>query len=824
MRKILLLFCFLLVAGSALSQPSGTYILKGIVVDSLSSIPESYATVRLFAANNKERPAVIGLTDSIGAFRLTVRNSGSYQLQVSSIGRKPLMQSVVIGSSSTIDLGTLRMGTDANMLEAATVKAQRPLVEAEIDKLTYSMADDPEAQSNSLLEMLRKVPMVTVDGEDNIKVNGNSGFKVYVNGKPNQMMSANPSQILKNYPASAVRKIEVITNPGAKYDAEGTSGVLNIITNMDTNMNGFTLTPSLKAENTSVMGSLFGMAQVGKFTVSGHYGIGYYHQPTGSGHMEREIYADRLNHLLTDNNSSKNTGTFQFGSIDASYEFSPKDLLSLSGGIHAWSPRIKTDHEQTMLNIDGGKEYSYLMHNRQHENHPSINASADYQHTFAQDRTLTFSYRLDASPERAKNSNTYSDIDATSLLLNDIRYNKKNRSYEHTGQLDFTTPLGKDHKLSAGLKYIYRLNRSVNKEYSRPSATTQDYLIDDAASLNYRHRGDISAAYLEYNYKHKRMAVMAGTRYEYYHISVAYPDGKRNPFKADIGDMVPSASIAYNLSATQMLRLGYNLRIMRPDINALSPYVTHVSPEAVSYGNPNLKSVRANNIEMGYSTFSTGFNLNTTLTYSFTGNGLTSYSFIDDDGIQNTTYNNFLHQKSLNLGVFLNWAITGSTSLNLNGQGGYEDLRVNETNDHNHGFSAGCFAGISQKLPAKLKADLWLGGNTREVQLQGRGSSFFMYRLGLSRTFMAEDRLQLTVGVANFIDPHRTFRKETFTQTFRSASSMRINFFRFGLGVSYRLGSLKANVKKAARTIENNDVETQQTRSGQQQSGMNMQQ
>jgi outer membrane receptor protein involved in Fe transport len=823
MKKILLLFCILLTAVPAQSQQTKTYTLKGTVVDSLSSLPESYATVCLMRENGGQRPASMGLTDSTGVFRLTVHGSGRYQLTVSSIGRKPLLRSVTIGPATTQDLGTLRMGTDANMLGTATVKAQRPIVKAEIDKLSYAVADDPDAQTNSLLEMLRKVPMVTVDGDDNIKVNGNASFKVYVNGKPNQMMSSNPSQILKNYPASAVKKIEVITNPGAKYDAEGVSGVLNIVTNVNTSMNGYTLTPSLKMENTSVIGSVFGMVQLGKLTVSGHYGLGHYRQPTSNGSMEREIFADATNHLLTDDNRSKNKGTFQFGSLDASYEFSKKDLLSVSAGLHAWSPRGDTYHDQTMHDMGGNKVYSYLMHSHEHGSHPGINASADYQHTFTEGRTLTLSYRLDASPEHEKNFNTYSDITATSLTLNDIRYDKKNRSYEHTGQLDFTTPLGKDHKLSTGLKYIYRLNRSDNKEFSRPSATEDEYAIDDAASLRYRHRGDISAAYVEYNYHHKALSAMAGARYEYYHINVTYPDGRRDPFKADIGDLVPSASIACNLSETKMLRLGYNMRIARPDINALSPYVTQISPEAVSYGNPNLKSARAHNIELGFSTFSAKFNLNTTLTYNFSNNGLTSYSFVDG-GIVHTTYDNFLHEKNLNLGMFLNWTVFSGTSLNVNAQGGYNDLRVSETGDHNYGFSAGCFAGISQKLPARLKADLWMGGGTRDVQLQGRGTSFYMYRLGLSRSFLAEDRLQLSIGASNFFNPHRTFKRSTSTDAFRSSSTARINFFRLGVGITYRLGSLKASVKKAARTIENTDVETQQNGTGGQSSEMGGQQ
>lgn len=124
-------------------------------------------------------------------------------------------------------------------LKNVEVVAQKRIVKVESDKITYSVKDDSDAKTNNVLDMLRKVPMVTVDGQDNIKVNGSSSFKVYVNGKPNAMISSNPSTILKAMPASVVKNIEVVTNPGAKYDAEGTGGILNITMLTDSSMEGY---------------------------------------------------------------------------------------------------------------------------------------------------------------------------------------------------------------------------------------------------------------------------------------------------------------------------------------------------------------------------------------------------------------------------------------------------------------------------------------------------------------------------------------------------------------------------------------------------------
>ena len=170
-------------------------------------------------------------------------------------------------------LGDVCTAEDATALKNVEVVAQRPIVKMEPDKMTYNVQEDGDSKSMTLLDMLRKVPMVTVDGQDNISVNGSASFKVYVDGKPNPMFQANASQIFKSLPASMVKNIEVITNPGAKYDAEGTGGVLNIVINHaggqgTESLNGYNGNVSLAAGNRGYSGSAFVSGQQGKFSYS----------------------------------------------------------------------------------------------------------------------------------------------------------------------------------------------------------------------------------------------------------------------------------------------------------------------------------------------------------------------------------------------------------------------------------------------------------------------------------------------------------------------------------------------------------------------------
>ena len=851
MRHFLISLVLLLSAFSGVSaQKTAAYQVRGQVVDSLSGTAESYATVRLFPAGGK-MPVATGLTEVDGKFSIATPKPGAYRLTINSIGKRPIERQVTLSDTrKSVGLGKLLVSSQDATLGVVTVKAQKPLVKAEVDKIAYSVADDPDAQTNTAIEMLRKVPMVTVDGEDNIQVNGNSSFKVYVNGKPNQMMSNNPSEILKNFPASAIKKIEVITNPGARYDAEGVAGVLNIVTVADTRTTGYSLTPNLRFDNHGLGFGFFGMTQIGKLTLSVDYGTGcHLWESDTKSSSEREVFAEETNHLFTSQGRQYDRrNQFHHGEIEGSYEFDEHNLLSVSGGLWGHSGRSKGETFYNMYNMAGERQYGYDLYSRSRNSRFSVDGSVDYQHTFgrkddkkadaakastlqgpqgghrggpgggprgggdeagdgsdAEQPTLTLSYRFSMDPSRNKQTSTYDNLYNLPYSLTDQYADPDNKSYEHTAQLDFSTPLGTHHTISTGLKYIYRLNKSNNIEMTRTSGTTDAFQIDEERSLNYRHRGYISAAYGEYAYKLSNFKLVAGARYEYYHVKADYPNGKREAFTSNIGDLVPSLSMGYNLSETQMLRLGYNMRIDRPGIDMLSPYVTHKVYESQSYGNAHLKSEKAHNFELGYSNYGPSLSLNTTLTYSLSNDGLTDYTFLDSNGVLNTTYDNFLHSKVLSLNQFVMWNITTTTRFNLNGGASYSDYKVARTGDHNYGFQAYAFGGIQQTLPWRVKINLHGGGATGRYSLQGKSANFYFYRLSINKSFFKQDRMTVNVFAGNFLHRYHHFTNATTTDTYRNISRTRVDFLRFGVGVRYRLGSLNTKVKRTSRTIGDDD-------------------
>ena len=688
------------------------------------------------------------------------------------------------------------------------------------------MESDSDSKTNTVIEMLRKVPMVTVDGEDNIKVNGSSSFKVYVNGRPNNMMSNNPSEVLKSMPANTIKKIEVITNPGPKYDAEGVGGILNIVT-VGSGFEGYTATVSANGSNTGVGGGLFGTVKVGKLTVSARYNYNHNSQPrsySGSTLTVTDENPSSASANIESEGSSKSRSNFQSGSLEASYEIDTLNLVTASFGL--WGNNYSSRGTSSTVGtspLDGGGLYRYSMPSHSRNSWFSIEGSVDYQRLFkVKDRMLTFSYRISTDPETSDSYTDYDDMDAVAdwqdylQRLENQHNDGSQRTTEHTFQLDYTTPIGKLHTLEAGAKYILRNNSSENDRYTMAATATGGYEFDEDHSSHYRHNNDIIAAYLGYGLKWKKLSGRLGLRYEHTVQDVKYLLGRGDDFRKDFDDLVPSASIGYRLTDTQNLRLGYNMRIYRPGIWYLNPYLDDSNPTSISQGNPNLVSEKSHSFSLGYNSFTTKLSINLSLRYSFTNNSIESVSSLVSDndiaGLQNptgkgvlyTTYRNIGKTRSANLSAYVNYSPFTTTRIYANLYGGWTYL--SDGGDlSNHGWNMYAYGGAQQTLPKDWRISLSIWSQTPWISLQGKGSGFFGYGLNVTKQFLKQ-RLTLSAFANNFFKKYNVYNNDMSSTGFTQHSWSKYNQQRFGISVSFRIGELKASVKKAERTISNDDV------------------
>ena len=803
-----------------------SYTITGVVADSVTHEGEPYATLTIARADSAAKPVKQALTDIKGRFSISSNGTGSYLLMVRSMGRKPMQRAYTVDATTrTIDLGTLLLQDGGNQLETVEVVAYKPLVKADVDKIAYSVEDDPEANTNTVIEMLKKVPMVTVDGQDNIRVNGNSSFKIYVNGKPNNMMTKNPKEVLKSMPASSIKKIEVITNPGPKYDAEGVGGILNIVTE-GKGPEGYNATFSGRANNSSYGGGLYTTVKQGKLTMSVNYNASSNHSPKGYTYSDRsQIGTDgTVTSSTVADGYTKGHSLWQGGDVEASYEIDTLRLITGSFSLSKFSS--KRDALNTAFSTvpaTGQRLYGYRSPSYSKENWDDYSASLDYQRSFSvKDRLLTLSYRLESSPSTSDSRYLYTDREAADDWqtfidrMRDQRMDGDENTMEHTFQIDYTTPFAKHHTWEAGVKYILRRNKSDNDRYNLGTGD-KDETYDSDNSSHYRHHNDILAAYTGYGLTLDKWSARLGLRYEHTLQKVEYLLGSGTNFHKNFDDLVPSARLGYKFSDATNLSLGYKMRINRPGIWYLNPYLDDRIPDAISQGNPNLDTEKSHAVDLQFSSYNSKLTYTLTGTYRFVNNSIESVDRLvndrDIEGLPNPTGKDVIYSSYANIGhiqyaglmAYANWTPITNTRITLNGSVGYSHMSDGQSL-RNHGWCTNIDASLQQTF-----AKTWIFNASYYVQtpqptLQGKDARYQWYNFSLSKSFM-DKRLTLTAYIINpFGKRYFCYRSETVADNFRTTASSSWCQLYYGVSVRFRIGKLKASVKHTERTVENNDV------------------
>ena len=802
MKKILSTIVLAILSGIVASAQQA--VVTGTVLDSLSREGEPSAILQFFKAPDLEKPVAFTTTDNDGKFAQTLTGKGDYRLLFSNMGRKTLTRDFTLdGTVSTIDLGTILVQDDVQTLKAGTVTAQRPLVKMDVDKMTYDVANDVDSKTSTVLDMLRKVPMVSVDGQDNITVNGSSSFQVYVDGKPNQMISSNPSVVFKMMPASAVKDISVVTNPGVRYDAEGVGGVLQITTNREVTggvsaAEGAYGTITAQASTRGGGAGIFYSQQKGKFAMSLTGNAMLNNSPGTTIDVERSTTAGMTTSMHSEG-TMKNP--IALGNLNISYEIDSLNLISATGGLMG----LGSTSDNTGLTTlgFGGTGFSYTTDTWSKGNTASITASADYQHLWAgrPNRSFVLSYLFSASPSTTDSKNLFGNTGITMLDLTDRRTDGKTNSIDHTVQADFTTPVDGIGTLSTGVKYISRHNLSDQMNYLWNGS---GWDFNEPGSTNYDYYNRIGAAYTEMSVNFGLIGIKAGARYEHTWQNYSQDGGKA--FRTDYGCLVPSATLQLNLGMTSNIGLSYNMRISRPGITYLNPYRDDSDPTALNYGNPDLEVEKAHNVNLVYNYFTTKFMLNLTARYGFTGNGISPYSFYQDN-VLHSTYGNIIESTTAGLNAFVMVNAGAKTRIILNGGVDYSDLRSDVLGQQNSGWSGNGLLGFQQTLPWDLRFSANAILMSRTKDLQGWSTGISLGTLGLTKTFL-DDRLSVSLSIISPLSSGSlAIKSHSETREFTSDMSIAVPIRQASLSISWTFGKQgNFGVKKTRKTITNDDV------------------
>lgn len=802
MKQLLFLLasCFL----SAPLFAQATIPVKGQLVAAEDSAPLPYATISV-AKETAPGTAFRRLaTDDKGNFSIAIP-AGKYTFTFEFVGMNKLNRSLEVSADSKqIDMGKIILAESSTELEEVSVVAQKPLVKVEIDKLTYSAKDDPESSTSNVLDLLRKVPLVTVDADDNIQLKGNTNYKIYMNGKPSNMLTNNPSQVLKSMPANSVKDVEVITDPGAKYDAEGVGGIINIITDKRVD-DGYT--GSVGAGVDSYGGynaNAYLTLKYGKFGFTGNGSYYDYKRPYSDSKLTREDFAPNPLNSLSQEGRSKNYGGGMYGSGMVSYELDTLNLFSVS--FNHYGGDWNSTSEQSTVSA-GARNYTYLLNMKNKGEYGGTDLSADYQRSFAKKgKLLTISYRLGQNPNNSDNETSISNVTGTSPYADDYWQRSKSDAsgVEHTGQVDYVNPLTGKQTLELGVKYIHRDNSS-DSEWKLWNTDSEQWVIDNSRKNDLDHIQDIASGYVSYGYKSGKFGSKIGLRGEYTNQNAKFKTLRDTTIDKNYVDIVPSATFSYQLGMTKTLRFGYNMRIYRPGIWYLNPYVNDANPLSISYGNPELDAEKNHNFNLNYGSFSQKLNLNISLNYSLTNNAITSYQFVED-GITNSTYGNIGKNQMVGMDTYINWSPTTALRMTLNGGLNYTDIKgKGDLAYKNSGFSGRAFSGITYTFPKDFRVSLNAGFFSPRVELQSKQSVFYFTSVNAVKSFF-EKKLDVSVYArspfwkymkfSNTITGDGFVQKNTYNQPVQS----------FGINVTYRFGDLKSSIKRVQRGISNDDV------------------
>lgn len=788
---VLLFFCAF--AQSKLS-------ITGLVKDSAGTRPLPFATVELFAKNNTAQPLRSTLTTDKGAFTLAA-DTGSFYLVVSHSGFADFQKSIQV-TGSNIELGEIVMSTKAKAMDGIVIRARKPMVEQTDDKLVYNVESDPNAKTESALDLLRKTPFVSVDGENNVTVNGQSNFRVLLNGRETAMFAANVKEALKSFPGSAIVKIEVITSPSAKYDAEGVGGVINIITKKKiSGYNG-----SVNLWGTQVgwynVNTNFS-AKFGKVGVTLNYGAGgTFKDVLGRSRMvttpvNQTAFTQRV---LQGSRLMRNF--WNFGNAEVSWELDTLRTLSFYGNVSGGWNRHKLDQVITTSFVNAPDDVSHFdLFSR--NQYPTNSVGADFIRKFSSNKEKEWSIRLNTE---FGNSNTFLNSVMDNEMVPD-RYvinNSVAKNIQYTVQTDYVLPLKNNQKLEGGLKAIFRDAHS-NFQSRQRSTATEDYKVATDNTDFFQYNQNVYGAYGSYSFKKDKSTFRLGARVEHTTTDGDFASATTR-VKQAYTNLLPNIQMTTRFSNAFTLVLNYSDRIQRPFIFNLNPFRNNNDPKNISFGNPNLDPQVIHTLSVQTRLSKGGTFAGITFTGSYSNNMIVQYASYDAaTGVTSTTSGNFGEEIGIGANGNFSTKIGEKWSFFANGGVRYSRIR-NKMMPSQVGSGYGGNANINSTYTINKRFNLsgYWGFFRAPITIQTTYPLNLWYGLNVGYKFFNE-KLTVSGGVSNFFQKDRDFVTRTIDPAFTYTSTSTMPFRGFSISVNWSFGKLSENVSKK-KGVNNDDL------------------
>jgi len=781
--------------------------ITGIVQDSISNQGVEFATVALLDPTT-QKPINGEVCDDKGKFTLSKIPAGNYIVSISFIGYATKNIKVQLtDKKNEVNLGNIKLSQSSKLLKAVEIVGQKPLFEEKVDRTIYNAENDATAKGGDATDVLRRVPLLTVDMDGNVSLRGSQNIKVLINNKPSTITASSIADALKQIPADQIKTVEVITSPSAKYDAEGSSGIINIITKKNT-LEGLTLNINSSAGYRGSNLGLNGGYRKGKLGISlGGFGRAQYNTPGN-------FYNDQTTngtYQTIQNASTRNQNTFGNYTLGLDYDIDKNNSLTGSVRFGIRDGHNYQDNLTTLSYVNGTEDPSKetVKNINQLNLSHSVDASVNYTHLFAKPNREFNLLTLYSQSNGNNNFVTQTTQSASGPTPSYLKNDNPTLNTEATVQADFQTPIKEMQLLELGAKEIMR---KANSNYNYFQAGPDGIYPSAPYTSNFLdYTQNITAGYLSYTVSTaSKYSLKAGARYEYTTIAASNQAGSISI--PDYGVLVPSLNLSKRLSNGNMLKFSYNRRIQRPSIQNLNPNKNISNTSNITTGNPSLGPEYTNNYELGYSVNIKSTSLSLSAFARNTDNSIQQVRSTLNDSTVLTTYQNIGVQDAYGASLFANVQISNKFSLSGGTDTYYSVLKNPGTSDTDPlkasrsgwVYNVRMFGNYSLTKGWGLQFFGFYRG--QQVTLQGYQGAFRIYSLSLQKEFN-EKRGTIGVGAENFLTPSMTVNSYSSSSVLTQEGYNKFYNFNFKVTFGYRLGKLTSNQpKKNNKSVNNDDL------------------
>lgn len=798
-------------------QDQKSFTISGKILDQEGGNPLEMANVVLVAKSDQKQ--YTNYTEENGTFSIAEVPAGAYSMHVYYVGFKAFQKDINIDVQNT-QLGDVALVSDGTNLKEVVVTDFKKVIEQRPDGIAYNVENDKSALGTSATDVLRKVPMVTVDMEGNVSLRGNSNIRVLIDGKPSEIMAASVKDALRQIPADNIKSIEVLTSPGAKYDGEGASGVINIITKKKM-IGGFSGTvfaaPSYNFDQNLLNGHVGTNLNYrkGKFGINTSFGISRWSMVLDTDGERIDNPGQANQSILRTNQHMLGYGNFGWSKVGVDYQIDSLKSIQASVNYNPGEWNQEMDLEYASLGLRRNTDQ------RNPRNTYGINAAYSQKSKKKAGRGLEL-----------LGAYTMNDVDAgyttvnTPLATNEVNYREINdntrQNNELTLQADYTEPLKKKgQKLEFGLKAI---NRDISSTFSLSNSVPgniNDLVNDPSRSGELSYMQTVGAGYAQFSSPlSEKLSMVAGARYEATYINGEQKMGNNGNGSAEsftlpmYHNFLPNVVLMYDLGNFNKLKLSYNKRINRPSIDFVNPYIDFSDSLNQKQGNPYLDPERTHNIELGYNTFIGRTSVNASLFHRITGNAIEQITRVGADSVSMTNFGNIASVNATGIDLFGSTTLFQKLMLNINGSIYYKHLNSDSLNITNTGwqYSGNMFANYTINSKFSINGFGMYNGN--QIMLQGLQGGWYYYFLGAQMNIM-KGKGQIGIAAENFLTPQ--VRIPTRLNYLNATQNMNTIYAGRGVRVSFNWSFGKMQFAKE-KSVNNDDLK--QSEGGQMGGGM----